>query len=59
VSAKPFYASVREVLGVKKEYLDAAFDEMEKKYGTIEKYFSKGLGIDTKQQQAMRELYLK
>ncbi len=46
------------ILGVKKEYLDAAFDEMEKKYGTIEKYFSQGLGIDAARQKALRDLYL-
>lgn len=46
------------ILGVKKEYLDAAFDEMEKKYGSIEKYFSEGLGIAAAQQKAIRELYL-
>jgi protein-tyrosine phosphatase len=46
------------ILGVKKEYLDAAFDEMEKNYGTIEKYFSEGLRIDAERQQAIRELYL-
>ncbi len=46
------------ILGVKKEYLDAAFDEMETKYGTIEKYFSEGLGIDAAQQKALRDLYL-
>jgi protein-tyrosine phosphatase len=46
------------ILGVKEEYLEAAFDEMEKRYGTIEKYFSEGLGIDTDQQEALRELYL-
>ena len=46
------------ILGVKKEYLDAAFDEMQTKYGTIEKYFSEGLGIDTAQQKALRDLYL-
>lgn len=47
------------VLGVKKEYLDAAFDEMEMKYGGIEQYFSEGLGIDAAQQQVLRNLYLK
>ena len=31
---------------MKQEYLEAAFDEMEKQYGTIENYFSAGLGID-------------
>jgi len=46
------------ILGVKKEYLDAAFDEMQKKYGSIEKYFSKGLGIDAAQQKAIRDQYL-
>jgi protein tyrosine/serine phosphatase len=47
-----------DILGVRKEYLDAAFDEMEKNYGTIEKYFSEGLGINAKQQQALKDLYL-
>ena len=28
--------------GVKAEYLDAAFDEMQMKYGTIDNYFLKG-----------------
>ena len=47
------------ILGAKKEYFEAAFDEMEKNYGTIEKYFSEGLGINAEQQQALRDLYLK
>jgi protein-tyrosine phosphatase len=46
------------ILGVKKEYLEAAFDEMETKYGTIEKYFSEGLGIDAAGQKAIRDLYI-
>ena len=46
------------LLGVRKEYLDAAFDEMEKNYGTIEEYFSEGLEIDPEQQQAIKDLYL-
>lgn len=46
------------ILGVKKEYLDAAFDEMQKKYGSIENYFSDGLGIDAAKQKALRDLYL-
>jgi len=48
----------RSILGVKKEYLDAAFDEMEKNYGTIENYFAAGLGIDAEKQQAIRKMYL-
>lgn len=46
------------ILGVKREYLDAAFDEMETKYGTVENYFSDGLGIDAERQRALRDLYL-
>jgi protein-tyrosine phosphatase len=48
----------RAILGVKKEYLDAAFDEMEKQYGSIDRYFSEGLGISVAQQQKLRALYL-
>jgi hypothetical protein len=33
------------VPGVKLEYLEASFGEMQKQYGSIEKYFSEGLGI--------------
>ena len=46
------------IQGAKKEYLEAAFDEMTTKYGTIEQYFSEGLGIDASQQKALRDLYL-
>ena len=45
-------------LGVKEEYLAAAFDEMYMQYGSIENYFSEGLGIDTDQQTALRNIYL-
>ena len=46
------------ILGVKQEYLESAFDEMETQYGSIENYFAEGLGIDAEQQQAIREIYL-
>jgi protein-tyrosine phosphatase len=46
------------ILGVKREYLEAAFAEMEATYGTIERYFSEGLGIDASQQKALRDIYL-
>lgn len=47
------------ILGVKKEYLQAAFDEMTTKYGTIEKYFSEGLGIDAAHQKAIKDIFIK
>jgi len=46
------------VFGVKPEYLQASFDEMHQRYGTIEKYFSEGLGIDIAGQQALRDRFL-
>ncbi|MCG6867951.1 MAG: tyrosine-protein phosphatase [Gammaproteobacteria bacterium] len=46
------------VFGVKPEYLEASFDEMRQRYGTIEKYFSEGLGIDAAGQQALRDRFL-
>lgn len=46
------------IFGVKVEYLEASFDEMQTKYGTIENYFSEGLGIDAKTQKTLRDLYL-
>jgi len=39
-------AVLAPVLGVQKEYLDAAIDEMTSKYGSIEGYFTDGLGLD-------------
>ena len=50
--------STGHLWGVKVEYLEASFDEMETKYGTIENYFSEALGIDATAQKALRDLYL-
>jgi protein-tyrosine phosphatase len=46
------------LVGVKPEYLDASFDEVEQRHGTIESYFADALGIDAARQETMRELYL-
>lgn len=46
------------IFGVRVGYLEASFDEMETKYGTIENYFSEALGIDAAAQKALRHLYL-
>jgi protein-tyrosine phosphatase len=46
------------VFGVKPQYLEAAFDEMRTRYGTIEGYFLEALGIDAAGQEALRDLYL-
>ena len=46
------------IFGVKEEYLNAAINEVNTKYGNMEKYFSIGLGISIEQQTALRNLYL-
>ncbi|MFN8377234.1 MAG: tyrosine-protein phosphatase [Anaerolineae bacterium] len=45
------------ILGVREEYLQAAFTEMQSKFGTIEQYFEAGLGIDAAGQQALRDQF--
>jgi protein-tyrosine phosphatase len=46
------------IFGVKVEYLEASFDEMQTKYGSIENYFSEALGIDDNTQKTLRDMYL-
>jgi protein-tyrosine phosphatase len=46
------------IFGVKAEYLEASFDELQKRYGTIEKYFAEGLGIDAVGQKALRDMFI-
>jgi len=43
------------VLGADPDYLRSALDEMRQKFGSIEVYFSKGLGIDSHGQQTLRD----
>lgn len=43
------------VLGVDPEYLQAALDEMKRRFGSIEGYFAQGLGIDEAGQQELRD----
>jgi protein-tyrosine phosphatase len=52
-------AIIGAILGVKREYLEAAFEDVRSSYGSIENYFTKGLGIDSAGQKALRDLYLK
>lgn len=50
---------VLSILGVRPLYLQASLDEMKHNYGSIENYFSEGLGIDTEQQKKLRDRFLK
>lgn len=46
------------LFGVRPSYLDAAFDEVTRSYGSIENYFADGLGIDAAGQQQLRAALL-
>jgi protein-tyrosine phosphatase len=43
------------VLGVDPDYLRSGLDEMRQKFGSIEGYFSNGLGIDSHGQRTLRD----
>jgi len=46
------------VFGVRKEYLEAALDEMRRRFGTIEGYFTDGLGLNANILQALRVAFI-
>ncbi|WP_430333585.1 tyrosine-protein phosphatase [Rhodococcus sp. ACT016] len=46
---------LKQVLGVRPEYLHAALAEMRASFGSIEGYFADGLGIGAEGQQAIRD----
>jgi protein-tyrosine phosphatase len=46
------------VIGVEREYLEAALDEMGQEFGTIDAYFAEGLGLDASAQSALRAAFV-
>lgn len=51
-------ALLEPVFMVDRTYLDAAMDEVQLTFGSIEAYFTDGLGLDTAAQDALRERFL-
>ncbi len=49
---------VRPVLGVEPAYLEAAFDEIDARYGSFDRYRREALGLDDARLDAFRELAL-
>ena len=47
-----------QVLGVREEYMRTAIDEMVSSFGTIERYFAEGLGVDDDTQAGLRAVFL-
>ncbi|MCZ0973385.1 tyrosine-protein phosphatase [Streptomyces albulus] len=48
-------ALLEPVLGVRESYLDAAFHEVEAKYGSFDGYLGKGLGLDRATERKLRQ----
>lgn len=48
-----------DMMVVKKSYLNAAFSAINKKYGSVDKYLQKGLGLTKADQTKLQKLYLK
>jgi protein-tyrosine phosphatase len=46
------------LMGVAPEYLEAALEEMRKEFGTIQGYFSDGLGLDESAQDELRAVFV-
>ena len=49
---------IKEAMSVKKSYLQAAFDEAEHCYGSIENYLEEGLGVTADMRSILQQLYL-
>ena len=49
---------IRPVLGVERAYLEAAFDEIQKSYGSFDSYRRQALGFDDAETAAFRQLAL-
>jgi protein-tyrosine phosphatase len=50
--------TVRALMGVEEDYLNAAFAAAEARYGDIDSYLAAVLGIDPAKRDALRALYL-
>jgi protein-tyrosine phosphatase len=49
---------LKPILGVKAEYLQAALDELHTRFGTIDGYFTDGLGLGPEVQERLRTTFL-
>jgi protein-tyrosine phosphatase len=49
---------LRPLVDVRPAYLESALGEMRRTFGTVERYFAEGLGIDTGTQRALRAAFV-
>ena len=50
--------SVDDMILARREYIDAAYDEIEKLYGSFAVFLKEGLGFDEEKQEELRKLFL-
>ncbi|WP_435168996.1 tyrosine-protein phosphatase [Paenibacillus glycanilyticus] len=50
-------AAITALMGVQKEFLQAAIDEMKAKYGSIDNFLEKGLGITKQERAKLKAMY--
>jgi protein-tyrosine phosphatase len=50
-------AAISAMMGVQKEFLQAAIDEMKNKYGSIDAFLEKGLGITKQERAKLKAMY--
>ncbi|WP_336789860.1 tyrosine-protein phosphatase [Paenibacillus sp. MMO-177] len=50
-------AAITAMMGVQKEFLQAAIDEMKAKYGSIDNFLEKGLGITKQERAKLKAMY--
>lgn len=51
-------AAMTALMGVQKEFLQAAIDEMKAKYGSIDAFIEKGLGVTKEERAKLKAMYL-
>lgn len=49
---------IRALMDVRPEYINAAFDEIASKYGSIQGFLEKGLGLSAAEQAKLKKMYL-
>ena len=57
-NAGKFEAVMNCLMGVKREYIDAAYQTIEKRYGTVAAFLKEELGMDAPRIEALKENYL-
>lgn len=50
-------AAISALMGVQKEFLQAALDEMKAKYGSIDAFIEKGLGVTKQERAKLKAMY--